>query len=416
MAVDALWHPQARQPVRSEDRVVITRGEGAYVWRDTGQRLLDATAGLWHANVGHGRNEIAAAVAAQLRTLETYHLFGRFANDRAIALADRVAGLGPIPDAKVFWTSGGSDAVDLACKLVRRYWQVVGRTGKRAILTREGSFHGLHAFGTSIGGLAANREGYGGVLVGDTHLLPRDDLAGAIRVIDQVGADQIAALVVEPVMGTGGVLGPQPGYLEGLAAACAERDILVVVDEVMNGFGRAGAWFASQRFALAPDLVLMAKGITSGYAPLGGVLIGARVWEPFYAADAPVFRHGLTFSGHAAACAAADANLDILAREGLVEQVAVLIPMLAEALGTLTSHPRVVDVRAVPALVGGVVIDPALDAEEVARDCVERGVITRALPGGVLQVSPPFVVGDAELALITEVIGTALTAATPSRP
>lgn len=416
MAVDALWHPQARQPVRSEDRVVITRGEGAYVWRDTGQRLLDATAGLWHANVGHGRHEIAAAVAAQLRTLETYHLFGRFANDRAIALADRVAGLGPIPDAKVFWTSGGSDAVDLACKLVRRYWQVVGRAGKRAILTREGSFHGLHAFGTSIGGLAANREGYGGVLVGDTHLLPRDDLAGAIRVIDQVGADQIAALVVEPVMGTGGVLGPQPGYLEGLAAACAERDILVVVDEVMNGFGRAGAWFASQRFALSPDLVLMAKGITSGYAPLGGVLIGARVWEPFYAADAPVFRHGLTFSGHAGACAAADANLDILAREGLVEQVAALIPMLAEALGTLAGHPRVVDVRAVPALVGGVVVDPALDAEEVARDCVERGVITRALPGGVLQVSPPFVVGDAELALITEVVEAALTAATPSRP
>lgn len=409
MPHEALWHPHTRMPLDPADRIVITRGEGVYLWTVDGHRLLDATSGLWYANIGHGRREIADAVSQQLARLETYHLFGRFANDRAIKLADRLVDLGPIPDAKVFWTSGGSDAVELACKLVRRFWQVVGEPQRRTIVTRESSFHGLHAYGTSISGLDFNREGYGSdSLVPDTLRVPHDDLAAAIACIDEHGAQRIAAVVIEPVMGTGGIIALTPGYLAGLAQACRERGILLIVDEVMNGFGRTGSMFASPRFGLDPDIVLFAKGITSGYAPLGGVLIGRRVWQPFYGEQAPILRHGLTYSGHAAACAAADANLDILEKEDLVNQVKDLMPLLAEGLDSLADHPRVAGVRQAPAFLGGVVVDPGLDAEQVARKCIELGVATRVLPGGVLQVSPPFIATPGELEQIVATIAQAL--------
>lgn len=405
-----LWHPVAHMPSVLDDRIVITRGQGSHLWTTDGRRLLDATSGLWYANVGHGRKEIAAAAAAQMERLETYHLFGRFANDRALALAERVAALAPIADARVFWTSGGSDAVDLACKLARRFWQHEGRPEKTAIVSRHNAFHGLHGFGTSIAGLESNRAGYGSdSLVPETLRISVDDLAAAERAIDDFGPERIAAVVAEPVIGTGGVIVPPPGYLTGLQALCRAREILFVVDEVMTGFGRVGTLFACERYGLEPDMLLIAKGITSGYAPLGGVLVAPRVHEPFFRGeDAPIFRHGLTYSGHATACAAADANLDILEREQLVERAAALEPALVAALAPLAGHPLVAEVRSGGGFLAGVRLHADVPGEDVARASIERGVISRVVTDNVLQVCPPFVVEAEDLTLIAETMAAAL--------
>jgi adenosylmethionine-8-amino-7-oxononanoate aminotransferase len=406
----ALWHPQAQMPSVVDDRLVIVGGDGAYVQTDDGRRLLDATAGLWHANVGHGRRSIAAAAADQMQRLETYHLFGKFANRPALELAERVVALGPIADARVFWTSGGSDAVELACKLARRYWQHLGCTQKRIIASRQQGYHGLHGFGTSIAGLASNREGYGSEsLVPETLRVATNDLQAVQRQLEEAGPDRIAAIVAEPIMGTGGVIAPAPGYLLGLQDLCREHGILFVVDEVITGFGRAGAMFASERFGLEPDMVLMAKGITSGYAPLGGVLIAPRVWEPFFRGDdAPVLRHGLTYSGHATACAVAGANLDIIEDEGLVARTAVLERELRAALAPLADHALVAEVRCEAGFMAGVRLVADAPGELVARESIDRGVITRVIADNVLQVSPPFVVDEAELRHIAEVFAASL--------
>jgi adenosylmethionine-8-amino-7-oxononanoate aminotransferase len=397
-------------PSVAGDRLVITRGEGAYVETSDGRRLLDATAGLWHANIGHGRASMARAAARQMKRLETYHLFGRFANLPALELAERVAAAGPVPDAKVFWTSGGSDAVELACKLARRLWQHEGRAAKRVIVSREQAYHGLHGFGTSIAGLASNREGYGSEsLIPETLLVANAGLDAALGSIDAIGPERVAAVVAEPIMGTGGVIAPPPGYLPGLQDYCRAHDILFVVDEVITGFGRAGALFACERFGLEPDMVLMAKGITSGYAPLGGVLIGPRVWQPFFdGEDAPVFRHGLTYSGHATACAVAQENLDVLEQEGLVARAATLELALRRILAPLADHPLVAEVRSTAGFMAGVRLVADAPGELIARGCIERGVITRVITDNVLQICPPFVVGEDELRQIADVLAASL--------
>jgi adenosylmethionine-8-amino-7-oxononanoate aminotransferase len=238
--------------------------------------------------------------------LETYHIFGRFVNDQALGLAERLAGLAPIDDPKVILNSGGSDAIDVACKLARRHWQREGRTSKRTILSREHAYHELHAYGTSIAGLDFNREGYGTPsLVPETARVPVHDIDALAATIASIGAENIAALVTEPIQGTGGVNPPTPGYLEAVQQLCHKHDILLIVDEVITGFGRTGHMFATDRFGLEPDLITFAKGVTSGYAPLGGVLVAPKIWQPFYVDDAatPILRHGATYAGHATACA-----------------------------------------------------------------------------------------------------------------
>jgi adenosylmethionine-8-amino-7-oxononanoate aminotransferase len=405
----ALWHPQAHMPSTLRRRLTIAAGEGAYVTTSDGRRLLDATSGLWHANVGHGRESLARAAYEQMCRLETYHLFGRYANEPALELADQVAALGPVDDAKVFWTSGGSDAVDLACKLARRHWQLHGQPDKKVILSRSGGYHGLHGFGTSIAGLEYNREGYGvDSLIPETARIPTNDLEGAAEVVRQLGADNIAAVIAEPVVGTGGVIAPEPGYLTGLQDLARQNDILFISDEVITGFGRTGAMFASERFGLQPDMLLMAKGITSGYAPLGGVLIAPRVWEAFFGDDAPIFRHGLTYSGHATACAVGSAHLDILEDEGLVARAGELEGVLHRALKPLTDHKLVAEVRSGVGFLAGVELLPDVDAEAVADRCVDAGVITRLLARNTLQICPPFVVTDPEVDHIATAIHDAL--------
>ena len=408
---NALWSPQAQMAGVLGDRLTIVAGDGATVTTDDGRQLLDATAGLWHANIGHGRARLAEAAAAQMRRLETYHTFGRIANDQALALADRIAQLSPIEDAKVFWVSGGSDAIDTAAKLARRFWQAQGQANKRIIITRQQAYHGLHGFGTSIAGIEVNREGYGSEsLIPETARVPANDADALESEIARLGPDRVAAVFAEPIIGTGGVILPAPGYLERVEAICREHDVLLVLDEVITGFGRTGEMFATGLFDLHPDMVVVAKGITSGYAPLGGVLVARRVWEPFYddAPDAPIFRHGVTYSGHATACAVAQANLDVLEEEELVARVAGLAPELTRAMDQVAKHPLVTEVRGGIGLIAGVQMAPEVDGDAIARACVEAGVLVRILGGNVVQVSPPFVVQDGDLWRIAGAIAVAL--------
>jgi adenosylmethionine-8-amino-7-oxononanoate aminotransferase len=396
----ALWSAQAHLPSVLGRQLVIERGEGSYVYTADGQRLFDGTAGLWHANVGHGHPDLAAAAHTQMLKLETYHIFGRFVNDQALALANRLATMSPIDNPKVILNSGGSDAIDVACKLARRHWQREGRTSKTTIISREFAYHGLHAYGTSIAGLEFNRDGYGtDSLVPETRRVPVHDVDALKGVIADVGAENIAAIVTEPIQGTGGVNPPQAGYLETLQQLCRENDILFILDEVITGFGRTGSMFAADRFGLSPDLITFAKGVTSGYAPLGGVLVSPSVWEPFYVDDTatPIFRHGATYAGHATACAVAMANLDVLERDGLVERAGELEQLLREQLNQLNAdRPSVADVR-VAGFLGGVTLREDLSAEVVADKLIDIGFISRPLRGNTLQLSPPFITTDEEL-------------------
>jgi putrescine aminotransferase len=399
-----LWHSQAPMGrVASAPRVIV-RGEGAYVWDAEGNRLLDVPASLWYCNVGHGRAELAEVAAAQMRELAAYQTFQQFATPPAMKLAERVAALAPIPNAKVFLGSGGGDVIDFACKLARRTWQLRGHKEKLTIISRQNSYHGLHGFGTSIGGLDPNRDDLG-PLVEDTLRVPHDDAEALERAIIELGADRVAAFFCEPVMGTGGVYFPEPGYLQRVEEICRANDVLFVADEVITGFGRTGEMFATERFGIEPDIILTAKGISSGYAPLGAAIISEPLWAPFWEQGSDlIFRHGVTYSGHATACAVALANIEILEREGMIERVRSLEAPLAAAMQPLAELAGVKEVRTGAGLLAAIEPhDPAIGSR-VADYCIEHGVLMRTITGGALQISPPFVTEPEELCLVAEVV------------
>lgn len=397
--------------VAGKGELVVASGEGAYVTDVSGRRYLDASAGLWYCNVGHGRTRIADAAAAQMSTLAAYSAFGDLATQPALDLAERLSTLAPMPDAKVFLTSGGSDAVDTAVKLVRRYWSEVGRPERTTIVTRTHAYHGMHLAGTSLAGIEANRLGHGDLDPAVVQV-PWDDADALADVLDR--RDDIAAFFCEPIIGAGGVYAPPDGYLERVREICREYDILLVADEVISGYGRAGAMFASERWHLEPDLVLSAKGITSGYLPLGAVLISGRVAEPFWTpGPSPVmWRHGYTYSAHSAAAAAAMANLDIIEEERLIPAVDRLQHQLAHALAPLAEFDVVREVRAGVGLMAAVDLVPGAIADGMAPRVLaalrERGVLTRALASGAIQVSPSFVIDEADLRQLSHALAGAL--------
>ena len=396
-------------PSVKNSELVLVRGEGAFVWDEAGRKLLDVPASLWYCNVGHGRGELADAVARQMRRLETYSSFQQNTTRPALELAERISALAPVEDSRVFFTSGGSDSIDTAVKLARRYWHAVGRPNKRTIVSRERGYHGLHGFGTSITGIEDNREGLG-ELMRETVRVPTHDADAFTRLLEEQG-DTIAAFICEPVIGTGGVVFPAAGYLEKVQQACRRHDVLFVVDEVITGFGRTGEMFASNRFGLDPDVLVVAKGITSGYLPLGAAIIAQRVWDPFWKDGSDlVFRHGVTYAGHAAACAAAHANLDLLERERLVERVLELEPILSDALDPLRSHVGVAEVRTGAGLLAGIELADPSAAARVSDLCLAAGALMRVIAGGTLQISPPFVVEETDLHFIARVVADALDA------
>jgi putrescine aminotransferase len=401
------WHPFADMHRVRDHELVLVRGDGAWIEDADGRRYLDATAGLWYCHVGHGRTEIAAAASAQLSRLAAYSNFGSFATAPTLELADRLAALAPMEGCSVFFGSGGSDGVDTAAKLARRYWDALGHTEKRIVVSREHAYHGMHAFGTGLAGIPANREGYGGPIVGDTIQVGAHDVDELEHLFKARGRE-IAAFIGEPVIGAGGVIPPEDGYWEAVTRLCDAHGVLLVADEVITAFGRLGTMFGSERYEIAPDMICFAKGVTSGYLPLGGVLIGRRVAEPFWdGASGPIFRHGYTYSGHATACAAALANLDILEREDLVGRVRALEPVLAREMARLDDAPIVGETRVV-GLTAAVELDAdtlAADpgAPEVVAGALRRhGILTRVLRGVALQISPPFVITEDEIVTMVD--------------
>ncbi len=404
----ALWHGFADMgAVERDGAFVVARGEGAYIWDEDGNRYLDATGGLWFTNVGHGRREIADAVAAQLSTLAHYSNFGDLTAPPTVELAQRLAELAPVPGSKIMFTSGGSDSVDTAAKLARRYWVEQGRPEKTLLVGRRLAYHGMHVAGTALAGIPGNHDGYG-ELMPSARTVDWDRAAALAALIDEVGADRIAAFFCEPIIGAGGVYLPPEGYLAGVRQLCRDNDILFVADEVVTGFGRiGGSWFASTRFGLEPDLMTTAKGLTSGYMPMGAVFAAPRVAEPFFAGGV-WFRHGYTYGGHAGAAAAALANLDILEREDLLDASKNLEALLHEYFSPLVEHRRVSEVRSGLGAVAAVQLADPAEGPAMVKALRAEGVSGRAAGQGALQVSPSFVAGEEEVVAMAAAFARAL--------
>ncbi|MBV8735445.1 MAG: aspartate aminotransferase family protein [Solirubrobacterales bacterium] len=390
---------------------VLERGDDVWVWDRDGRRYLDATASLWYANVGHGRREIAEAAVAQLERLEAYSTFGDFANEPALELAATLADLAPMP-ARVFLVSGGGDAIDTAAKLARQYWSQVGEPDRTILISRTAGYHGTHGYGTALAGIPANREGFGPQV--DTIQVPHDSIEAMHVEMERADPSRIAAVFVEPVIGAGGVYPPMPGYLEGLSELCRQTGVLLVVDAVICGFGRLGTWFGIERWQADPAMIVFAKGVTSGYLPLGGVIVCERVAEPFWTTPGgPVLRHGPTYSGHPTCCAAALANLALLGRERLVERGRDLEGALLDALAPLREHDAVAEVRGGTGMMAAVELrSDVLDTQagaiaKVTGAAREAGVIVRPL-GRAVAVSPPLTATPEHFQLIAQALDHAL--------
>jgi putrescine---pyruvate transaminase len=403
MAAQRFWHPFAdMRSVLANGELVIQRGDGACVWDDAGRRYIDATASLWYCNVGHGRAEIADAAAAQLRRLAAYSTFGDLVSPPVLELAERLGAYSGLDEPRVFLTSGGSDSIDTAVKLVRRYWQALGRPRRTLVVSRTASYHGMHLAGTALAGIEPNRHGYG-PLMEDADSVAWDSAGALEELIARAGPERVAAFFCEPVIGAGGVLHAPPGYLAKVRDLCRQTGMLFVADEVVTGFGRVGAWFASERFKLDPDLIVCAKGITSGYLPLGALIASGRVAEPFFDGTVGLWRHGYTYSGHAAVAAAALANLDVMEREELLARALWLERELAAALRPLASHGLVSEVRVAEGVLAAVQLDPEAIAadpglpQRVVAAARRAGVMTRTLATGAIHVSPPLVIAASEL-------------------
>jgi adenosylmethionine-8-amino-7-oxononanoate aminotransferase len=408
------WHAFAdMSAVAAGGELVLDRGEGAHVWDSKGRRYVDATAGLWFCNVGYGRRELAEAAADQMLRLPSYSTFGDLSNRPAMELAERVSALAPVPGSKVFLTSGGSDSIDTATKMARRYWQLLDQPDRTVLIKRQHAYHGMHAAGTSLAGIAANLSGHGRLLP-DILEVPWDDADALSAAIETAGPENVAAFFCEPVVGAGGVYAAPPGYLSSVRSICRDTGVLFVADEVITGFGRCGDWFASTRWNLEPDILTCAKGITSGYLPMGAVLAAPWVAEPFWARGAGVWRHGYTYSGHAAVAAVAIANIAILEREQLCARALELERELADALAPLAKSPLVSQIRAGTGVLAAVQLDPARIAAQpdlpakALQATRAAGVLSRLLATGALQVSPSLVIDADGLTEIVEGIAAAL--------
>jgi putrescine---pyruvate transaminase len=409
------WHPFSNMVETLErGRVVFTGGDGCYLTDREGNRYFDASGGLWYNAVGHGRGRIADAIGRQAAQLAACSSFDVYVADVTLEVADRIAALTPVRDPRVFLTSGGSDSVDSAGKIIRRHFALRGEPERTVMIAREGAYHGMHAYGTSLAGIPANHDGWGTLIPEVEHVTAFNAEALEER-IEAIGAGRVAAFFAEPVIGAGGVFPPPPEYLPAVAAICRRYGVLLVSDEVVTGVGRMGRWTASERYGLEPDLLLLAKVLTSGYQPLGAVVVSGAVAEPFFTGEGAWLKHGYTYSGHATACAAAMANLDIIEEERLVERVAELEPALPRLLGPLADLDGIEEVRTA-GLLAGIQLDGAWFAERgvaparVADDLRGRGQLTRLLAVGALQFSPPFITTEEQVSEFADAVAASMAA------
>jgi putrescine aminotransferase len=404
--VPHLLHSYARPAAGRDVFVEIVSGSGAMVTDSNGREYVDALASLWYCQVGHGREEIVSAITSQAKRLATFHTFDRFTNPMAEGLAAELVAIAPMADARVFLTSGGSEAVESALKLARLAHHAAGDTERTIIISRTPSYHGVTYGSMAATGLPLNQAGFG-PLLGDVVQVPYDDLAAVDEAIAGHGAHRIAAVIAEPVVGAGGVLPPPDGYLAGLRQRCDDAGAFLILDEVICGFGRLGAWFGADVYGVRPDLVTFAKGVSSGYLPVGGVLLGRAVRGPLEADDGFVLRHGHTYSGHPTACAAAIANLSVLRDEGLLDRAPSIGKRLADGLHALLAGGRVTAVRGEGAVWAAVLAD-GIDAVAVRDRMLDHGVIARPLGASVIAFCPPLVITDDQIDRSVEALAASL--------
>ena len=388
---------------------VVVAGDGSHVVADDGTRLLDATAGgVACVILGHGRAEIADAVAAQLRTLEYHCLFG-YSHPRALELAEAVAARTPGDLNHVFFTNSGSEAVETALKMARGYWSQVGRGSKTGFVSLHRGYHGMNFGGISVGGLPENRAGFGPLLEGCSQV-PAHDIDALERELASRDPSTIAAVIMEPVQAAGGVYPPPEDYLGQVRAMCDDHDVLLVLDEVVCGFGRLGHWFGGHRFGVSPDIMTVAKGLTSAYIPMGAAIAGSRVHDAFVDPEGSIeLMHGYTYSGHPAACVAGLKVIEIIEREELVDHSRQTGLYLQKQIDPLASLPVVAEVRG----------EGMLAALELEGDCPEplvaeaqrriqsAGVLVRA-QADHLGIYPPLTFTAAEVDRVVDVVGTVL--------
>lgn len=403
--IPKLLHPFAKPAKDSSDYRHLVRGDGVRVWDDRGGEYIDGLGSLWYCQVGHGRTEIIDAVAEQLRTL-VYNVFDPWANEVSEAAANRIASVSPHPDGRVFLACSGSEAIDSAFKIARLVPQLRDDNDRQIMLRRTRGYHGVAGAGTSLQGIEPNRYGWGDLVPHIIEIDP-DDIESAARAFAEHG-ERIAGVVTEPVQGAGGVFPPTEDYLRRLRDLCDEHGSLLVFDEVICGFGRTGEWFAAQTYDVTPDLMTFAKGVTSGYQPMGGVIVSRSVCDQLEGDPDYLFRHGFTYSGHPAAAAAALVNIDIIEREGLVERARRIGDRMAAGLGALVDDGNLSGYRGVGGLWAAKLPEGSEFADAVAvRDTMlDNGVICRPI-GDSLAFCPPLVIDDADVGTMIDVLADA---------
>ena len=423
--LSAFWLPfTPNRAFKSEPRL-LARAEGMYFYDPQGRALLDACSGLWCVNAGHGRKSIAEAIRQSADILDYAPSF-QFSHPAAFELAARIAQMAPRGLDHVFFANSGSEAVDSALKIARAYFQKIGQAGRFRLIGREKGYHGASFAGISVGGIVNNRRAFGPLLPGtDDHLpLPYDrermrftrgEPEGGAEFADTLahavalhGAETIAAVIVEPMAGSAGVFASPREYLKRLRALCDAHGILLIFDEVITAFGRLGHAFAAERYGVAPDMIVFAKGITNGAVPMGGVVVSNRIYDAFihgHSRGIELF-HGHTCSAHPLACAAALATLDIYRDEALFARARALEPVLEEAVHALKGAPRVADIRNV-GLAAGIDIEPDLSEpgrrgyEVMTRAFAEEELVLR-VAGDTIAFAPALVASEEEIARMVE--------------
>jgi PLP-dependent transaminase len=391
---------------RPQEPIVWARGEGALLWDDEGKQYVDGTCGLWQCAVGHGRAELADVAAEQMRTLEFYASFWDFSNEPSIRLAAKLAELSPAGLDHVFFTNGGSEGIETAIKLVRLAWHAQGAPERTVILSRKAAYHGVGSASLAATGIPPLKEGFGPLPDGFVHLSTptrassADELVAELeRTIDEVGADRIAAMVGEPVMGVGGMIPPPEGYWPRVQEVLRAHGILLVLDEIVTAYGRTGYWFAAERYGLDADAIVTAKALTSGYVPMGAVLLHDRLVAML---DGTQLRHGFTYNGHPVGAAVALANLAIIEREGLLARAVEIGERMLAGLQPAEELDAVAEVRGVGAMLG-IELAGDRDGAPVAAGARSRGVIVRA-SGQKIVLSPPLVIEHEQADTIVEVL------------
>ena len=423
----AYWMPfTANRQFKAHPRLLVA-AEGMYYTRDDGKRVLDATSGLWCVNAGHGRKEIAAAVAAQLERLDYATAF-QMGHPGVFELAARLAAILPGDLNHVFFANSGSEAVESALKIALAYHLARGEGQRQRFIGRERAYHGASFAGIAVGGIANNSKAFGAPAIPVDHIIHTHDPTRAFtrgepetgaeladdleRVIALHGASTIAAVIVEPFAGSAGVIVPPKGYLKRLRQICDRHGLLLIFDEVITGFGRIGASFAAERFGVVPDMITLAKGLTNGSVPMGAVGVRSGIYEAMMATDSPEvmieFAHGYTYSGHPVACAAANAALDIYESEGLFARAGKMAKVLEDAAHSLRGLPHVIDIRNI-GMVAAIELEPREGrpnerAFEAYLRCFEKGLLIRTT-GETIALSPSLIASPEQLAQIAETIG-----------